>query len=116
RYIENDKQKDDAGKVYLCATFTHGAYLFDGKNFKPFKTEADDVMHKYQVYRGVRINGNYVFSLLGHGLVIMNPQGRIVQVFNTSSGLTSNIIYGIYVDAKNNLWLAHDNGISKVNV
>src|SRR5689334_21621374 len=68
------------------------------------------------VYRGVRINGNYAFSLLGYGLVIMNPQGRVLQVFNASSGLASNIIYGIYVDVKSNLWLAHDNGISKINI
>ncbi len=113
---ENDSQKNLSAKQYLCATFTHGIYLFDGKNFVPFKTEADDVMHKYMTYRGVQVNGNYAFSLLGYGLVIINAQGKLLQVFNASSGLTSNIIYGIYVDAKNNLWLANDNGISKINI
>ncbi len=116
-YINDSTQKNPSlQKQYLCGTFTDGFYLFDGKNFTPFKTEADSYKNQYSLYRGLRINGNYVFSFLGAGLVVMNPQGKIVQVINNNSGLPSNVAYGIYPDSKDNLWLALDNSIAKVHI
>ncbi len=116
-YINDSAQKNvSAQKLYLCGAFTNGLFLFDGKNFKPFKTEVDSYANQYRLYKGILINGNYAFSFLGAGLVIMNPQGKIVQVINSTSGLPGNVVSGIYADSKDNLWLALDNGIAKVNI
>jgi signal transduction histidine kinase/CheY-like chemotaxis protein/uncharacterized protein YigA (DUF484 family) len=116
-YINDSTQKKSSlPKQYLCGTFTGNLYLFDGKNFKPFKTEADTFKDHYMLYKAIRINGNYALSFLGAGLVIITPQGKIVQTININSGLPSNVISGIYADSKNNLWLALDNGIAKVNI
>jgi signal transduction histidine kinase/CheY-like chemotaxis protein/uncharacterized protein YigA (DUF484 family) len=116
-YISDSTQKNSSlQKQYLCGAFTNGLYLFDGKNFKRFKSEVESFSNQYRLYKGIVINGNYVFSFLGTGLVIMNPQGKIVQVINTTSGLPGNVVSGICADSKNNLWLALDNGIAKVNI
>ncbi len=114
-YINDASQNATSSKQYLIGTFNHGMYLFDGKNFKPFKTEADSLIKDYMLYKGIPINGNYAFSLLGYGLVVIDPQGKIVQVINqVNSGLPSNIIYSIYADSKGAVWLGLDNGISKL--
>ncbi|HYJ62903.1 MAG TPA: two-component regulator propeller domain-containing protein, partial [Parafilimonas sp.] len=111
----NASQNATTSKQYLLGTFKHGMYLFDGKDFKPFKTEADSLIKDYMLYKGIFINGNYAFSLLGYGLVVINPLGKIVQVINqVNSGLPSNIIYSIYADSKGAVWLGLDNGISKL--
>lgn len=116
-YAEGNVQENAAvQKQYLCGTFTNGIYLFDGKNFRPFKTEMDGLANQYMLYRGIRINENYAFSLLGAGLVIMSPQGKILQVINQNSGLLSNVVYAIYPDSKGSLWLGQDIGISKINI
>ena len=84
----NDVRKKIFFKTISIGTFNHGMYLFDGKNFKSFKTEADSLIKNYMLYKGILINGNYAFSLLGYGLVVINPQGKIVQVINqVNSGL-----------------------------
>ncbi len=117
-YTGDVTQKDTIlQKEYLASTFTHGIYVFDGKKFKPFKTEADSLVRKYMVYKGIPINGNYALSLLGYGLIIINPQGKIVQVISRSTaGLPSDIIYSIYADLKGDVWLGLDNGISKIAI
>ena len=103
-------------KIYLLASFHQGLYLFDGKNFTPFKTSDDKIFTSGNtVYKGLQIDGNYAISVLGTGLVIMNPQGKILQILDRSSGLPSNILYSLYTDSNGNLWFATDNGISKVD-
>lgn len=116
-YLGTAGKQSATSKKYLVGTFTHGMYLFDGENLVPFKTEADSLIRKYMLYKGIFINGNYALSLLGYGLIVINPQGKILQTINRdNSGLASNIIYSIYPDSRGNVWLGLDNGISKIEL
>ena len=40
--------------------------------------------------------------------------GKILQVINRDVGLQDESVYGMYFDRKGSLWLALDNGISRV--
>ncbi|MDE3184794.1 MAG: GAF domain-containing protein [Bacteroidota bacterium] len=102
-------------KKYLLATFTHGLYLFDGKNFTPFKTSDDKIFTGNMVYKGLFVNGKYLFSVLGTGLVIMDHSGKVEQIINRDAGLKSNIIYAPYIDSRGQLWLGLDVGISRLD-
>ncbi len=114
---EGTNKKPEAQKKYLIGTFTHGIFIFDGVDFSPFKTEIDSLQKKFILYKGVQIGGNYAFSLMGYGLVILSPQGKMISRFDMSNtGLPSNVIYCIYPDSKGDLWLGLDNGISKLNI
>lgn len=117
-YNADGSQKNGSSqREYLAGTFTHGMYIFDGKNFRPFKTDIDSLVRKFDLYKGIIFNGNYVLSTLGSGLVIINPEGKKIQEINMSSaGLPSNVIYSIYSDSKGDLWLGLDNGISKIDL
>jgi signal transduction histidine kinase/CheY-like chemotaxis protein/uncharacterized protein YigA (DUF484 family) len=111
------QQNSTTSGKYLAGTFTHGMYVYDGKSFTPFKTEIDSLIRQYMLYKGVVINGNYAVSILGYGLVIMNPRGKVLQVVNRSTaGLSSNIIYSVYPDSNGDVWLGCDNGISKIEL
>ncbi len=116
-YGKSIKQNDSTlQNQYLISTFTSGMYLFDGKNFRPFVTEMDNIIKQNMVYRGIIINDNYALSVLGYGLVIMNQQGKILQVLSRNTGLLSDVVYAVYTDSRGDLWLGLDNGISKIDI
>lgn len=104
-----------APKQYLVGMFYSGIFIFDGKNFKPFKTEADALIKAATLYKGALLpDGNYVLSTTGKGLVTLSPDGRILQVINRDVGLQDESVYAVYSDSRGILWLGLDNGISRV--
>lgn len=111
-----NESNGSASHQYLIGTFTRGLYIFDGKNFKPFPSPIDSLIKNTLVYRGIQINGNYALSILGRGVVIIDPQGKIKQRINKTTGLASDIVYDFVIGKRGALWLATDNGISQVDV
>ena len=101
-------------KAYLLGMFYSGLYLFNGKTFVPFHTDADSLL-KATLYRGIVLkDGSFALATAGKGLVVLNKEGKTLQVINRETGLQDESVYGVYADSKNNLWLALDNGISRV--
>ena len=104
-----------SGKQYLLGLFYGGLFIFDGTNFSPFKTEADDLIKSATLYKGAKLpNGNFALSTTGKGLVILDLAGKILQLINRDVGLQDESVYSVYSDSKGTLWLALDNGISRV--
>ncbi|MBS1917506.1 MAG: response regulator [Bacteroidetes bacterium] len=104
----------DNNKQYIAGLFYSGLYLFNGKTFTSFKTESDSILHA-TLYAGALLkDGAYAFSTAGKGLVIIDKNGKTLQVVNRRSGLQDESIYALYPDEKGNIWLALDNGISRV--
>jgi K+-sensing histidine kinase KdpD/CheY-like chemotaxis protein len=103
---------------YLIGLFYSGLYLFDGHKFQPFATKADPIIKSgYNLYKGIQLNnGNYVLSTTGKGLVIIDAQGNLLQKINRDVGLQDESIYAEFIDKKGSLWLALDNGISRVEI
>lgn len=56
------------------------------------------------------------FTSYGGGLSNCNLNSGKVQNFTQKNGLSSNIMYSILKDAKNNLWVTGENGLSKLNM
>ncbi|HEX6169220.1 MAG TPA: GAF domain-containing protein [Chitinophagaceae bacterium] len=104
------------GKQYLIGMFYGGLYIYDGKTFRPFVTEADDVIKSGAIlYKGIHLqDGSYVLSTTGKGMVIIDQQGKLLQKINRDVGLQDESIYAVYQDKKGTLWLTLDNGISRV--
>jgi hypothetical protein len=105
-------------KQYMIGMFYSGLYIYNGKTFRPFATEADAIFKSGTLlYKGIQLkNGNYVLATTGKGLVIIDPQGKLLQKLNRDVGLQDESIYSTYLDKKGTLWLALDNGISRVEV
>ncbi|HET7117040.1 MAG TPA: GAF domain-containing protein, partial [Hanamia sp.] len=116
-YSESSASKNSGSpKQYLFGAMGGNLYIFDGKNFRPFKTEADSILKLSLLYKGILLNGNYALATTGKGLIIINAEGKIQQVINRTSGLQSETIYSIFLDDAGSLWLGLDNGISKINI
>lgn len=104
-------------KQYLIGLFYSGLYIYDGKSFRPFKTEADPIIKNATLYRGISLkDGSFALSTTGKGVVIIDQKGKILKVINRGIGLQDESVYGMNFDHKGNLWLALDNGISRVDI
>jgi len=102
-------------KQYIIGQFNHDISIYNGKTFRPLKIESNALKDAGILYKAIQLNdGNYALSFSGKGVAIMNSNGTILQHINGAAGLQNETVYGLNTDHKGNLWLALDNGISKV--
>jgi len=69
--------------------------------------------HGYNVIKPLS-NGGYALGTKYNGVYIFSSGGRILEHINSSNGLYNNSVNDIFSDSQNNLWLALDNGIARV--
>ena len=106
----------DAGNL-LFSTRKAGMFIFDGKTFKPFKTDADDYFLKNRALNGAVLpDGTFAFGTQQGGVVIIDPKGRVRTIINENSGLINNHVRNLYTDNKGGLWLSLNYGISRVEI
>jgi GAF domain-containing protein/CheY-like chemotaxis protein len=114
-YTTPGEEKKTSVKKYLLGLFYSGLYLFDGKKFQPFTSEATQLLKSGTLYKGVKTkDGYFALSTTGKGLVVIDANGKIIQQINRDVGLQDESVYAVYADSKGTLWLALDNGISRV--
>ena len=101
----------------LVGTFSNGFYLYDGKTFVPFITAADEYMIKNQLYHGTGLTyspNHFALATKRGGLVIINTKGQVKNIFNKACGLQDDNVKYVFEDSQGNLWLALNNGISRI--
>jgi hypothetical protein len=99
----------------LVGTRSSQLFIHDGVNNIPFPTEARDFIKKNILLNGIRLtSGDFALSTFLGGVVIIEPTGRVIDIFNESFGLPDDLVNYIFEDRQGNLWLALDMGIAKV--
>jgi signal transduction histidine kinase/ligand-binding sensor domain-containing protein len=102
---------------FLLGTFERGLFLFDGKSFKTFRTEVDELLSASSVYDGdVLSDGTFGLATLSGGFFIIDRKGKLVQVLDQNSGLSSNAVECVFVDRQGGVWLGPENNISHVEL
>ncbi|MBE9469402.1 MAG: PAS domain S-box protein [Bacteroidetes bacterium] len=85
------------------------------KSIVKFETQIDDYFLNSRIYSGSLLsNGNYIITTLRRGCAIISPEGKLVNIFNKTLGLSSNSVYFSFQDKQKNLWLATEKGVSKI--
>ena len=101
----------------LIGTRKNGLFLYDGRSYRPFKTQADEFLQRYQLNNGTKISDKYyAYGTILNGLVIIDEKGSVIQRINKSSGLQNNTVLSILVDQEQNLWVGLDNGIDRIEL
>ncbi len=100
----------------LVGTHTMGLFKYDGQQFIPFKTGADQFIKENLIYLPGTLlqDGNFLLGTTGGGAVVMDPNGRVQRYFSKGNGLIDNSIYYSCQDRAGNIWLATSNGISSI--
>jgi signal transduction histidine kinase/ligand-binding sensor domain-containing protein len=104
--------------VILVVTRTQGLFKFDGINFVPFKTEADEFIKNNMIYSpgSVLKDGRIALGTILGGAVIIDSKGEIIQLLTKLTGLPSNTTYSMMTDRSGGIWLATDFGISRISI
>ncbi len=107
----------DDSRIFL-GTRDQGFFLFDGSRFEPFPTEVDEYLLKYTLYYPGAIldDGTIALNTMDGGLLIIDRQGRLVQHIGQNDGLPTDRVYYVYQDNEQGLWLAHSNGIARLEI
>lgn len=101
----------------LIGTRKNSLYVYDGRNYSPFQTQATAFLQTYQLNNGTKIlNKYYAYGTILNGLVIIDEDGAVIQRINKSSGLQNNTVLSIFVDQEQNLWTGLDNGIDRIEL
>jgi serine phosphatase RsbU (regulator of sigma subunit)/ligand-binding sensor domain-containing protein len=83
----------------------------------PFHTKADEFFTKNWVYSCAKLNKQTIsIGTLGSGLTMIDTAGKVVGAINKSTGLEDAFIQNQFLDAQQHLWLATNNGVSKVDI
>jgi len=101
----------------LLVTRNLGILHYDGIELTNWKTDADELIKKGQIYTGTTLNDKYfILGTLNEGVIIIDKNGKTVKLINKKTGLQDNIVFYTYLDQQNNLWLSLSSGISFVEI
>ena len=104
-------------KRMLIGTRTQGLFLYDGKDFTPFKTEADKYIFNTSLYGGrILSNGLIALNTFNDGAVIIDKQGNLILRIDKSVGLQDNSVDYLFEDSRGILWMPLFNGIAKLDL
>ena len=104
-----------SNRKILIASRNNGLFLFDDKQVRKFKSTAEKWLITNHVYNGTRLkNNNIILSTLRGGLLILDEDGRVLKIIDKESGLMDNQIWYVFNDLQNNIWLAMNKGIARL--
>jgi ligand-binding sensor domain-containing protein len=120
-----DESHKTIGSSIGCFAQDHKGNTWVGSNSGLYKIPAGSGMaRRYHTFSNPALSHNVILSLYakndtslwiaskGGGLMYLNPATDSLIVYNTSEGLSDNIVYGILPDNKGFLWLSTENGLS----
>jgi len=103
---------------YLISTQDEGLFLLKNgiiTRFKPSTNQNADIFRHVYTIKKLK-NGNYLMGTISHGLIRLDSNANILDIWNKKNGLLSNNIRYVYEDHEQNIWMAMENGISYVSL
>ena len=120
---------DEVAQKSLVGLFEEDGALFcvmEDANFykidangkaKLWDIPASAQLESLSLYSATRLkNGNFILGTISDGIYHISSEGGFIQKINQRKGLNNNTVLNIFEDRESNLWLAHDNGISVLNL
>jgi serine phosphatase RsbU (regulator of sigma subunit) len=113
-----------APNQYLIFTRKKGVFIFDidpldisKSTIKKSTQKEFEKFDEYEPYDGLKLNNsNIVIGTIDKGLLLLDNEFTILQNINSSYGLINDECRRLYLDKQNNLWVAFNNGISKIEI
>lgn len=105
----------ETNKWMIC-TDSEGIFIYDGKVFSEFKSEASDFLKQYTCNAAKQVDDStYAFGSILNGFILTNKQGKVQRIYNISNGLQNNTVLSLYIDADKGLWIGLDEGVNYIN-
>lgn len=103
-----------AGEL-LIGTTEKGIFRYNEQGVIPFSTQADGFFMDNLLSGGVVLpDSTMVFSTQRGGVAIIDRQGRLHKIIDTSSGLQDNWVNNLFLDNEDGVWISLNRGISRL--
>ncbi|MBU2996635.1 hypothetical protein KO500_09320 [Cellulophaga baltica] len=101
----------------VVLTRSSGFFELKKEGLLPWDVEANERLKELSVFNSIQLkDGSFVAGTISNGIVKISQQGKIEYTINHKLGLSNNTILSLFEDAKNNVWIALDNGIDRINM
>lgn len=137
--LENAKEfisENDDGKEYCklrgFATVDENAFLMISDNsnsplvklqikngsisYSNFNTNINAYLVDNQINNIIRAGKYFILSMSVDGIIVLDENGNLIRVINQKSGLQDNKVRSAYFDDQNYLWVALNDGISRIKL
>ncbi len=103
--------------IMLIVTRNMGMFKYDGNNFIPFKTEADQFIKDNLIYMPgtVLSDGNILLGTINGGAIVIDGNGKLIRRYNSKSGIINVGVLYTLQDSSGAIWLGTTNGISRID-
>lgn len=82
----------------------------------PLISSDTEKLNNSVILGGILLNDNNIaLNTSQKGVIIINSNGEIVQIIDINTGIKDNDVKQVYQDPNNNLWLAMNTGICRIN-
>lgn len=99
----------------VMITESEGIHSFNPPVLSTIQSPANQILSSQIAVSAIRLeNGNIAIGTAKSGLLITDASLLPKLILNTASGLQNNTVLNLFEDARNNLWLALDNGVDHV--
>ena len=105
----------------LVATAFNGLYMMHQDNgkgsIKRLITSIEDILIQVELYNAIKIDENsFSLGTWGNGAIIIDSMWNIESLLDQYGGLQDQVVTEQFVDRSGNLWLALQNGLSRVEI
>ncbi len=105
----------------LVGTREKGFWVMDAGSakdpFSRFRLEDEEIINKSEITGGtLTADGSIAIGTLNSGVIIIDPAGKTKAVIDSRKGLPDNEIKDIFTDSYGDIWVALNNGISRIGI
>ncbi len=101
----------------LLATREQGLYLYQNGVFTSLSSPANAFLKQNQLYSYAELPGNRLaLGTIRGGVLIIDNTGKVLHKVDIRQGLPDQTIVDAYADRHGSLWLAHLNGITRIDL
>jgi ligand-binding sensor domain-containing protein/signal transduction histidine kinase len=109
--------QDSSGRIWL-GTHENGIYYIDpGQRAKKLsgRVKAAQPFNDTKILNFMEDAGHHLWICTEAGLFDLDPANGAVRMYNTTSGMPSNIVYSTVRDDHNNIWASTAKGLACIN-
>jgi len=108
---------DRPGDEPVIATNDGVLYRLRGDRLAAWDIPVASWLREAGIHFGLRLrDGRLAFSTRNRGVVLLSPDGGILRVFDTQSGLESVQMFRFCEDREGSLWIGHSNGAARIDL
>jgi len=110
-------ERDASDGPLLIGTRDRGWFVLENGRLNAWPNESNKLLREDQLYDAQWLaNGTLAVGTLQGGVLLLDTKGRLLGHLRRAEGLINDTVLSMFQDREHGLWLALDNGLSRLDV